>query len=330
MRRWWRTAASVVLLTAVVLGALPYLGDVSEVGAALADLSTTESLVLAGLTVVNLVTYWLVIVASLPGLSLWHAMLVSQATTALSNTVPGGGAVGIGVSYAMFASFGRRGSEIAAAAVVSGLFNNAGRLVMPVAAAGLLALGGPVHDAVGIAALSGLAIVVAATAFLVAMLRTEQTAGRVDRLVGRLRARFGREPSSAFVRFRLQTVALLRRRWPHLTVAVAVSHLSVFAVFLAALRAVGTPPAVVSFAEAFAAFSVVRLVATLPVTPGGLWVVEVGTVGALVIAGGAQAEAVAATLIYRALTFLLQIPIGVACYLGWRGSRSGGGVVQDD
>lgn len=311
-----------MLVGAVILGALPYIGDLSEVGAALGDLSTGETSVLAVLTVVNLVTYWLVIVASLPGLSLWHAMLVSQATTALSNTVPGGGAVGIGVSYAMFASFGREGPEIAAAAVVSGLFNNGMRLVLPVAAFVLLALTGPVHDAVGAAALAGLLLVVAAAVFLTAVLRTEGAAGRVDRLATRVRRRFGRAPTAAFVRFREQAVGLLRIRWAHLTVATVVSHLSVFAVFLAAVRAVGIGAEAVSFAEAFAAFAVVRLVATLPVTPGGLGIVEVGTVGALVVAGGPQAGAVAATLIYRALTFLLQIPIGVACYVGWRGARA--------
>jgi hypothetical protein len=40
--------------------------------------------------------------------------------------------------------------------------------------------------------------------------------------------------------------------------------------------------------------------------------------GGLVAAGGAKPEVVAAVLIYRALTWLLPIPVGIGCYLWWR------------
>jgi uncharacterized membrane protein YbhN (UPF0104 family) len=38
----------------------------------------------------------------------------------------------------------------------------------------------------------------------------------------------------------------------------------------------------------------------------------------LVVAGGAKPQVVAAVLVYRALTWLLPIPVGVATYLWWR------------
>jgi putative heme transporter len=41
-------------------------------------------------------------------------------------------------------------------------------------------------------------------------------------------------------------------------------------------------------------------------------------VGGLVAAGAAKPQVVAAVLIYRALTWLLPIPLGIGCYLWWR------------
>ncbi|HEY7875748.1 MAG TPA: YbhN family protein, partial [Actinomycetota bacterium] len=69
---------------------------------------------------------------------------------------------------------------------------------------------------------------------------------------------------------------------------------------------------------ALAAFAFVRLVSALPITPGGLGVVELGLTAALVTAGGDEAGVVAAVLVYRALTYLLPIPIGLFLYLTWR------------
>ena len=41
-------------------------------------------------------------------------------------------------------------------------------------------------------------------------------------------------------------------------------------------------------------------------------------IGGLVTAGGDREQVTAAVLVYRALTWGLQIPVGVACYLWWR------------
>jgi uncharacterized membrane protein YbhN (UPF0104 family) len=41
-------------------------------------------------------------------------------------------------------------------------------------------------------------------------------------------------------------------------------------------------------------------------------------IGGLVAAGGARPQVVAAVLVYRALTWLLPIPVGIGTYLWWR------------
>ena len=44
--------------------------------------------------------------AAFPGLSFLHALVISMASTAASSVLPGGDAVGIGLSYAMLRKWG--------------------------------------------------------------------------------------------------------------------------------------------------------------------------------------------------------------------------------
>jgi putative heme transporter len=119
------------------------------------------------------------------------------------------------------------------------------------------------------------------------------------------------------VAFRAQAITLLRGRWHWLTATTLVSHLSLFLVLVLALRHVGVSGSEVSWVEALAAFALVRLLSAFPVTPGGLGVVELGLAGALVLAGGQEAEVVAAVLVFRVLTFVLPIPIGGVTWWLW-------------
>ncbi|MDQ2726083.1 MAG: YbhN family protein [Actinomycetota bacterium] len=58
------------------------------------------------------------------------------------------------------------------------------------------------------------------------------------------------------------------------------------------------------------AYAAAQLATNLPITPGGLGVVEGSLTVALVAFGGAQASTVAAVLIYRVLSFWIILPIG--------------------
>ena len=66
----------------------------------------------------------------------------------------------------------------------------------------------------------------------------------------------------------------------------------------------GVPASDVNVVEAFAAWSLVRLLGSIPITPGGLGVVELGLTTALVGFGGNQPDVVAAVLVYRFLTMV--------------------------
>ena len=87
---------------------------------------------------------------------------------------------------------------------------------------------------------------------------------------------------------------------------------------LVALRAVGVSSAEVSTAEAFASWALIRIVTTVPLTPGGLGVVELGLTGGLIAFGGHRAAVVAAVLLYRVLTYVPPLVAGGVCLLIWR------------
>jgi len=126
--------------------------------------------------------------------------------------------------------------------------------------------------------------------------------------------------------FRLGTIDLLRRRWHVITLTTLVGHLTVFLVLLACIRTIGISTDQVSLVEAFAAWALVRILGALPLTPAGLGFVELGLSGALVAFGASNADAVAATLLYRFLTVTPTLALGLAAAATWRMHDSRGPV----
>ena len=66
-----------------------------------------------------------------PGLSFWRAMEMTQATTAVANTVPGGSAIGIGMTYSMLESWDNSRSRATTAVLVSGVWNSSSKRALP-------------------------------------------------------------------------------------------------------------------------------------------------------------------------------------------------------
>lgn len=329
-RRGLRVVLSVAVVVAIFVGVLPQVADLSEVArtvGALTGLEVATALAVAGW---NLWSYWLVQVSSLPGLRVSQAAVVTQSATSLANTVPAGAAVGVGVVYRMYTSWGFAPSAVTLSLLVSGIWNNLAKVAMPVVALGLLALQGDASVALVTASLVGVVVLVATIGSFAVALRSDRLARRVASAVeggvSRIRRLVRRGPVTGWAErastFRTETIDLLGRRWLALTASTVVSHLSLFAVLMVALRHVGVSAAEVSTAEVLGAFAFVRLISALPVTPGGLGVVELGLTAALVVAGGNEESVVAGVLVYRALTYLLPIPLGALTYLWWR--RRGG------
>jgi uncharacterized protein (TIRG00374 family) len=82
------------------------------------------------------------------------------------------------------------------------------------------------------------------------------------------------------------------------------------------------PDQQVGWAEVLAVFAFARLVTAIPITPGGVGVVELALITGLTRGGGDDAAVVAAVLLYRVLTYLVPIVLGAGTYVYWRRKRS--------
>ena len=325
-----RTLVSFVVVIAIFVGVLPRVAEFSQVWATIRAMTWLELGSLGAAAALKLLTHWLVLVAVLPGLRLRQAAVVNLTGGAISNAVPGGGALAVGTTYAMLASWGFTRTAIALSVLVSGVWSTAGKFGLPVLALALLAVQGRATTSLLLAGLTGLAALAAVVGVFAAALARDHVAACVGDALGRLvssaRRPFGRPPvvglGDATRRFRAETVGLLRDRWPLLTAAQLSSHAALYLVLLAALRHVGVSNDEVGWAAVLATFALVRLVSAVPITPGGLGVVEFGLTAGLVLAGGDRAQVVAAVLVYRALTFLPTIPLGALAYLHWQRWRS--------
>jgi hypothetical protein len=89
-------------------------------------------------------------------------------------------------------------------------------------------------------------------------------------------------------------------------------------VLLVSVRALGIGSSQLTWAEAFAGWSLARTLLLVPVSPGGVGPVELGLTGILVGFGGPNAAVVAAVLVYRAATVLPTLVIGLLLVAAWR------------
>jgi uncharacterized membrane protein YbhN (UPF0104 family) len=320
-----QAAISIVLIVVIFYFLLKKI-DLAQVWAAIRDMTWLELSTLGLLGIWNLCTYAFVWMSVTPGLTFGRGMLMTQSTTAVANTVPGGSAIGIGMTYAMLGSWGYSRSRSTTAVLVSGVWNSFIKLGMPVLALALLALQGSATGGRVTAALLGIAGLVGSITVFALILRSEEMARRVGLAAGRAASRvlglLRRPPvhgwELATVKFRARTIDLVAHRWIAITATSLVSHVSLYLVLLVALRDVGVSEHQVGWAEVLAVFAFARLATAIPFTPGGVGFVEAVLIAGLTAAGGARAEVTAAVLVYRALTWGLPIVVGVGCYLWWR------------
>jgi putative heme transporter len=319
-------ALSVGIIVATFVYFLPTIANYGEVWGVVKDLSWGWIAALLGATAVNLVTFappWMV---ALPGLSFAQAMTVTQASTALSIVVPGGIAAGVAGSYGVLRKWGFPLRDVTRAITLTGLWNQFLNLSFPIVAIFLLAIYGESTAALATVAFIGAAILGVLVAGFVLVLVSPRLA--VD--IGDVAARFAnwalgkvrRGPvgwsGANFERFREEAGEFLERRWHLLTLAALLGQLTVFLLLLLSLRALGVSSSQVSAHEAFAAWSLVRIIASVPITPGGIGIIELGLTGALVGFGGNNASVVAAVLVYRFLTTVPTLLLGLAAAFTWR------------
>jgi uncharacterized protein (TIRG00374 family) len=324
IRPRYRYLASFGVAVLIFAVALPHVADYGDAWASLTTMSGHElgAVFAAGLW--NLMTYWPVLMISLPGLRLGEAAVVNQASTAVANTVPAGGAVALGVTYRMLRSWGFTSPSIANHVLATGVWNNMVKFGLPVVAVAALVITGGLRSSTLHLAVTGLVALAVTGVVATRILADERSARRfgrwIDSAVVRVQRRRGRpehsDASQWLLRTRSQLITLLRRRGMAMTVAAVVSHLSLYVVLLTAIRCVGIPDDRLGWEKVLTGFALVRLLSALPVTPGGFGVVELGYV-AYLAAGSDElaAEVTAAVLLFRAVTFLFPVVLGAVAWM---------------
>ena len=254
--------------------------------------------------------------------------MVNLGSTAVANTLPAGGALAMGVSWAMLSSWGVSTADYVLYTLISGIWNVVVRVSLPVIALLVLATTSRPRADLVAGAVVGLVLLAATAGGFGLLLHSKSVALRADRWLQRalpIACRLARRPppSSAaglLTDFRDRAADVLAARGWRITAATAASQLVLWLSLLACLRGTGLSQDQVSWQLSLAAFAFVRLATVLPVTPGGLGVTELGLIG--ILAAGADhrisIRVIAAVLLYRAVTYLPPIPLGIAAGLTWR------------
>jgi uncharacterized membrane protein YbhN (UPF0104 family) len=324
-RRKGRTRIIGGVVSAVIIGVtfaflLPKIADYSQVWDVVRTLSWEWIVALITLTIINILSNAPPWMAALPGLDFVAALRVTSAAGALSIVAPGGAAVAVATQFGMLKSWGLQGRPVALAITLTNIWGQLITYGFPVIAIAALTAEGGRNTTLDWVALIGLGVFTTiVTGFAIGLSSkrlTKRVGDRAASIASWLKHLIHRRPvrwsGDEFVQFRAEAIDLLRRRWHVLTIAMIASQVAVFVVLLASLRAVGIHPAQVSVVEAFAAWTLIRALGSIPITPGGFGIEELALTGALVGFGADNAKAVAATLIYRFLTVVPNLIVGLA------------------
>ncbi len=243
------------------------------------------------------------------------AVRITLSTLGLSHVIPGGTAAGTSLGYRLLTNAGASGSEAAFAIATQGLGSAlvlnvllwAG-LVWSIPARGFDPLYGTA------AVLGGLLLAAAGVAVLLATRGEDRVIGLSCRVAGRLPFVDEESVAGALRRIAAQLRDLIGQ--PRLLLRATgwaaanwLLDMAALAVFLAAFGGrVGLDGLLVSYGLAF-------VLAAIPITPGGLGVVEATLTAALVGFGVPRAQALVGVVAYRVANFWLPIPAGAAAYL---------------
>ena len=320
LRRYWRPFRVVVGFALVGVAAWVITGKTSELAGASAFLTQLRWFWLALGGLAELGSF--VALATVQRLLLRSGGVRMRLTRVTSVTFAGSSiqaALPIGAAFAglyVFRQYEVAGADdVLAGWVVIATFTVAFATLATLAGVGLAfaASTGSTFDLVG----AILAVLVLAILVVIAWVKRAKAYDFLARAAGSLEQRMHR-PAGQFTGPLAQTlermsmVAPARKDWLKAVVAGGADWVADCGCLAFAFLAVGSP---VPWQGLLLAYCAAQLAVNLPITPGGLGVVEGSLTVALVAFGGGRAPTVAAVLLYRLLSFWIPLPIGAACYL---------------
>ena len=241
----------------------------------------------------------------------------SLASGAVGRVLPGGSATAAATQYGMLVQAGVEGTVIGVGLAAGTLLQLAALCALPLLALPAVALGlsVPTTLARSAAVSAGLFVVLlGVTALALRSDRVLSAAGRAIAWAQRKLRRGEPDPDDLPTRLiaqRDQVVGLLEDRWKLALVVTAGRWFLDFLTLEAALAAIGAHG---SLALTLLAYATAQLLGQIPITPGGLGVVEAALVGLLVVAGTAAGQAALATLAYRLVSYWLVVLAGLVAW----------------
>jgi uncharacterized protein (TIRG00374 family) len=248
----------------------------------------------------------------------WFPVVTSQlAGNAITLVMPGGAAVGAAVQFRMLATSGEdTGSTVGGLAAFS-LLGVGGLLALPVFVLPVILVGAPTSRGLVNAAILGAIGFVAFAAFGAVVLIYDAPLRWVGRAFARVRNRLLRKRppleglDQTLLSQRNDIRAALGQQWWQALLLSAGRLAFDYLCLLAALRATGSHPRP---SLVLVAYAVAGIIGLIPVTPGGLGIVEASLTGLLVLAEVNSSQAVLATLTYRIASYWLPLAAGPVAY----------------
>ena len=252
----------------------------------------------------------------------WFGVVTSQlAGNAITLIIPGGAAAGAAVQFRMLAASGMDVSSTVGGLTAFSLLGVGGLLALPIFALPVILLGTPVDRGLVNAAILGAVGFVAFAAFGAVLLAYDAPLRWVGRVAQRLRNWIlrNRPPlvhlDETLLSQRNEIRAVLGRQWWRALLLSSGRLAFDYLCLLAALRATGSRPRPSLILVAYAAAGIIGMI---PVTPGGLGLVEASLTGLLVLAQVDSSQAVLATLTYRLASYWAPLLAGPIAYGAFR------------
>lgn len=315
-------------ISAVVLFAAFDELDPAAIADALRSLEDAERLALFGMWILWIGAQGLQTASLIHHLPVRRGVVAFLGPSAVAFVVPGPS--DLPVRHRMLTSWGRDRGEATLAVAAGGIFSIGIKLVLPViAAVGLVMSDAPIDGTLRTMVLIALIVGAALVAFAIG-LGTEKRTQRMGRMLDpiwrwvlRLMKRPQRDDLAAvLLEARARAVETLRDRWLIAAWGTCLAAATRFALLLMSLRFTGVAESAVSWPQVFVVYALVQGLTVLPLTAGDAGVSEVAYIALLTaITGDALVnEVTAAVLLFRFLTWLVIIPIGLVTLGIWRRS----------
>jgi putative heme transporter len=300
--------------------------DIQEIADAVRSLEDAEIISLLSMWLLWIAAQGLLTASLVPGLAVRHGIVAFLGPASITSVVPGPS--DLPIRYRMLTSWGRSTGEATLAVAAGGIFSIGIKLVLPViAAVGLVVSDAPMSDTlqtvVTICLIVGLAVVV--LAFVLGSERRTEQAGRLVAPVWSRVLRLLRKPTPAdlpaqMVAARAEALQTLRDRWLVATWATVLTSATKFALLLMCLRFTGVGETELPWTQVFVVFALVQGLTVFPITAGDAGVSEIAYIGMLTAAAGSEFvnQITAAVLVFRILTWLAIIPVGLGALGLWK------------